>query len=195
MADENLPATIRRGNRTLFHAPCPMCGRRSYRLKENVGRHCYDCAGIIRSRHRLSYDPLYRLWGKIKDRCYYPRTRNFNRYGGRGIYVCAEWLNDPAAFINWAKAHGWQRGLHIHRVNNDGPYSPDNCRFVTHLENNRERPCTELNEDIVARIKRMILSGMTNADIARKLDITKSKVENIKYGNSWRDVRPAQDEN
>lgn len=64
--------------------------------------------------------------------------RFYYRYGGRGITVCEEW-HDFLCFADWALAHGWERGLHIDRVDNNGPYTPDNCRFVTPLANNQNR--------------------------------------------------------
>ncbi len=85
-------------------------------------------------RHRLG-----QLLGGIKSRCYSPSAVGFRNYGGRGICVCDEWLNDCAEFCRWAVANGYVPGLDIDRRNNDGPYSPDNCRFVTRRQNSFNR--------------------------------------------------------
>ena len=73
---------------------------------------------------------LYHIWYGMLERCRNEKNRFFHRYGGRGIGVCKEW-NDYEAFSTWAMNHGYQDGLSIDRINNDGDYKPDNCRWVT----------------------------------------------------------------
>lgn len=73
------------------------------------------------------------------ERCYDPKNKSYYRYGGRGIEVCPEWKEDFSNFEKWALSHGYQEDLAIDRIDNDGNYSPDNCRFVTLKENNQNR--------------------------------------------------------
>lgn len=74
------------------------------------------------------------------DRCTNPKTASYPNYGGRGIYICEEWL-DRVEFIRWSMANGSAKGLHIDRIDNDGPYAPWNCRYVTPTVNmNNRRP-------------------------------------------------------
>lgn len=75
----------------------------------------------------------------MKDRCYNPKDKRYERYGGRGITICDEWLNDYSAFENWALSNGYSDDLTIDRIDNDGNYEPNNCRFVTVKENNNNR--------------------------------------------------------
>lgn len=82
---------------------------------------------------------LYSTWSGMKRRCLDPHDRCYVRYGGRGISVCPEWATSPETFIEWALAHGWERGLQIDRKDNNGNYTPDNCRFVTRKDNCRNR--------------------------------------------------------
>lgn len=69
----------------------------------------------------------------MKQRCRNPKQPNFKNYGGRGIAVCEEWA-DSDAFVRWALANGYRRGLTIERVNNDGNYEPSNCTWVSRSE-------------------------------------------------------------
>lgn len=92
----------------------------------------------VQSKGFSSSEPLYAVWRTMLARCNNPKHNRFHVYGGRGISVCSEWDEYPA-FRDWATSHGYQKGLQIDRTNSDGGYSPDNCRWVTSRENNRNR--------------------------------------------------------
>lgn len=75
----------------------------------------------------------------MKDRCYNPNCPSYKDYGGRGISICDEWMENVDRFVEWSVANGYKRGLAIDRIDNDGNYSPDNCRWSTPAENNQNR--------------------------------------------------------
>lgn len=89
--------------------------------------------------HGLGKHPLYRIHSDIKTRCYNKNSTAYHYYGGRGIIMCHDWLNDFKSFYDWAMANGYKRGLTIDRKDNDGSYSPSNCRWLTMKEQCRNR--------------------------------------------------------
>lgn len=92
-----------------------------------------------RSGNRLRAPRLYHIWLGMKQRCHNPKSKDCSNYGGRGITVCQAWRDDYMAFHRWAMANGYEDHLTIDRVNNDGNYEPDNCRWATHSEQNFNR--------------------------------------------------------
>ena len=85
--------------------------------------------------HGLTRHPIYALFNKIIDRCENEKFSRYKDWGGRGIKICDEWRNDFQVFYNWCLNNGWKKGLQIDRINNDGSYSPDNCRFLNNQDN------------------------------------------------------------
>lgn len=90
-------------------------------------------------KHGLSKHPLHRVWRGLKERCYNINHEAYNNYGGRGIRVSEEWLNDFKVFYDWCIDNGYEKGLQVDRIDNDERYSPKNCRLVTPRKNSLNR--------------------------------------------------------
>lgn len=89
--------------------------------------------GLHRQVHGDRGKRLYGIWKGMRERCFTRTSKNYQRYGGRGITVCGEW-NDYSAFKEWALANGYREDLTIDRINVNGNYEPENCRWVTYQE-------------------------------------------------------------
>lgn len=89
--------------------------------------------------HGKSNTKLHGVWNTMKQRCTNPNNEKYNDYGGRGIVVCEEWRNSFEVFYEWAMSSGYAEGLSIDRIDVNGNYCPDNCRWATALEQRHNR--------------------------------------------------------
>lgn len=137
------------GHNTTWNCICD-CGNKtkttSYNLIKGRARSC-GCLALenikkVNTKHGYRHTRLYNIWCGMKKRCYSTKYEHYDRYGGRGIKVCEEWKNDFVNFKNWALKNGYNDELEIDRVNNNGNYEPNNCKWKSRTMQVRNRSNT-----------------------------------------------------
>ena len=108
-------------------------------LKRGDTKSCGCNRTKVNITHGLTHHKIYGVYVNMIERCYNSKNKSFKHYGGRGISVCDDWKNDNTKFFSWAFASGWQESLQLDRIDNEGNYSPENCRFITHKVNVNNR--------------------------------------------------------
>lgn len=116
------------------------CGTEFEAYIDNVKRDKTKSCGCTRSdavaTHRLSHSLTYVSWQAMRNRCLNPASSSYPRYGGRGIAICEEWASFEQFLLDMGERPG--KEFCIDRINNDGGYCKDNCRWLTRSENSRK---------------------------------------------------------
>lgn len=155
------------------------CGRvREINSGNLRGGQCQSCGCLATERliarnqtHGLSHHPEYEVWCSMKKRCYNPRFQQFSDYGGRGITICDQWRHNFGAFL--ADMGSRPSANHtIERIDNNGPYSPENCRWLQRFHqfsNTRRSRRLTLNGQTLTIAEWTRRLGFPNAVIVKRL--------------------------
>lgn len=93
--------------------------------------------GKFEKKHGLSKSKIYYVWLSMRERCNNKKHKSYKNYGAKGIKVCEDWNNSFMSFYNFSISNGYKEGLTIDRIDSNLGYYPDNCRFITVSEQNR----------------------------------------------------------
>lgn len=85
-------------------------------------------------KHGHYNERLYKIWFDMKRRCYNKERKAYKYYGAKGITVCKEWLNNYNSFHDWALSHGYNNNLTLERIDFNGNYCPENCKWISQKE-------------------------------------------------------------
>lgn len=103
--------------------------------QKSCGCHRYDGFKEHSLKHGMRHERIYSIYCDMKKRCYNENCAGYKNYGGKGIKICNEWLNDFVVFYQWSIENGYTDTLTIDRIDSSGNYEPSNCRWVTRSEN------------------------------------------------------------
>lgn len=130
----------------------------------------------------LATHPFYACWTAMHYRCYNKHSSLYINYGERGIIIEQSWH----VFDNFHADMfaSWKKGLEIDRKDNDGPYSRDNCRWVTIKENTRNRRTTLLNLEKASEIREMA-KVRSAAYLGRRFGVARTTISDIIHNRTW----------
>ena len=132
--------------------------------------------------HGMHKTKLYSAWTHMKQRCLNPKCASYKDYGGRGISICSEWVDDFTSFRDWAYENGYSEELTLDRIDNNKGYYPENCRWVSMetQENNKRN-----NHFYLYKGEKKTLSQIANENkISRNSLYYRVNVKNVPLGEA-----------
>lgn len=140
---------------------CECGSKKKLKVRSVVSKNTTSCGCKQLKRltkHNCSRTSLYHVWSCMKQRCDNPKSKNYHRYGGRGIRYKKTWAKF-SNFKKWAEVSGYKQGLSIDRINNNKGYYPSNCRWTNTKIQSRNKSTNIVYKGEVARDASFRLRG------------------------------------
>ena len=180
-------AQHRAGRRTVVECSCDCGSSLTARVDGMVSGRVVSC-GCQRKdstrTHGMTGTQIHRTWITIVHRCHSPGSKDYPRYGGRGIRVCDRWRDSFEAFLADMGERPSQRHS-IDRIGNDRGYEPGNCRWATVGQQARNKRGVKLNEVSVSIMRHLHRRGCKVADIADAFEVNRDTANDAILGKTW----------
>lgn len=146
---------------------------------------CHRRAACIKANTKhgmVNKSRTYRTWKEMRQRCLNPKSDKWRWYGGRGIKICDRW----DLFENFLSDMGERpEGMTIDRIDNNGYYSPGNCRWTSHLNQTRKQSKNKLSTTIAADLRRDRFNGLSFRALGDKYGISPTTAMRCARGETW----------
>lgn len=121
------------------------CGNTTIQSLSTVINNKVKSCGCLRTykyENEIINKRLYKIWQHVKSRCYCKTDPKYKNYGARNITICDDWKDDFLVFQKWAINNGYNDSLTIERIDVNGNYTPDNCKFISFSEQTKNKTCS-----------------------------------------------------
>ena len=151
-------------------------------VREITSKRNYVHGGSASKEHPCT--PEFTCWTQIRGRCGNPNNKAYKYYGGRGITICERWHSSFENFLSDMGPRPDDKHS-IDRIDVNGNYEPDNCRWATKHQQARNTRATKLSEEMASKIRDLHKTGIPKIDVARQLGVHYSSVKQVTLGKQW----------
>lgn len=183
-----LPEPLSKQKRHYVIAQCQKCSKNRKVMIEALRLTATKCVCLYNKPRTKEWKRLYKIHFGMISRCYNNNSKDYKKYGAKGIKVCDKWRYSFESFYHWALENNYQENLSIDRIDNSGNYTPENCRWADSKTQMRNRNNVTKLEKIVS-IKKLLKMNFTQNDIAEFTNTTYGIVKGVKTGSRWADVK------